>query len=318
MNTQQPDWALASPQRIEQALEATQRRGTGGWFALEFSERAPTDPKRYQVDGHELVMWRSEGELVVSPAACPHMGADLATGRVCRGKLVCPWHGLALPARGRTGWRPYPVHDDGQLVWVQMPAGDEALPRPILVERPTRRISAGHQLDLACDPQDVIANRLDPWHGAHLHPHSFSQLAVVDGDDEAFGLDVEVKVGWSLTTRARVTFHCPTARSIVMSIVDGVGKGSVLETHATPIAPGRTRVLETMSATSDHPLFRPLSSSGLFRRVLRQRLVARARRLWVEDAEYAERRCLLRGRKTAHRPPLASPQDEPVGLPYPI
>ena len=33
-----------------------------------------------------------------------------------------------------------------------------------------------------CEPQDVIANRLDPWHGAWFHPYAFSHLVV---DDEA-------------------------------------------------------------------------------------------------------------------------------------
>ncbi|WP_435844405.1 DUF5914 domain-containing protein, partial [Streptomyces griseus] len=27
-----------------------------------------------------------------------------------------------------------------------------------------------------CEPQDVVANRLDPWHGAWFHPYSFVDL----------------------------------------------------------------------------------------------------------------------------------------------
>ena len=33
-----------------------------------------------------------------------------------------------------------------------------------------------------CEPQDVIANRLDPWHGSWFHPYAFSHLIV---DDDA-------------------------------------------------------------------------------------------------------------------------------------
>ena len=33
-----------------------------------------------------------------------------------------------------------------------------------------------------CEPRDIVANRLDPWHGAWLHPYAFSDLAV---DDDA-------------------------------------------------------------------------------------------------------------------------------------
>ena len=30
-----------------------------------------------------------------------------------------------------------------------------------------------------CEPSDVIANRLDPWHGAWFHPYSFTRLDVL-------------------------------------------------------------------------------------------------------------------------------------------
>ena len=33
------------------------------------------------------------------PATCPHLGADLATGTVDCGALICPWHGLRLGRR---------------------------------------------------------------------------------------------------------------------------------------------------------------------------------------------------------------------------
>ena len=40
-----------------------------------------------------------------------------------------------------------------------------------------------------------------------------------------------------------------------MTIVRGDGLGSVVETHATPIAPGRTAIIEATLATSDRPGF---------------------------------------------------------------
>ena len=55
-------------------------------------------------------------------------------------------------------------------------------------------------------------------------------------------------------------FTSPEPRTIVMRIVDGEGAGSVVETHATPAAPGpdglpRTAVLEAVVAHSDRPGF---------------------------------------------------------------
>ena len=45
-------------------------------------------------------------------------------------------------------------------------------------------------------------------------------------------------------------FHCPDRRTIAMTIVDGEGTGSVVETHATRAAPERCRVIEAVVATS--------------------------------------------------------------------
>ena len=80
-----------------------------------------------------------------------------------------------------------------------------------------------------------------------------------------------------------------------MTIVDGEGTGSVVETHATPIAAGRTAVIEATLATSERPGF---GHALKLARWLRPAINARAARLWVEDIAYAERRYQLR----AHAP----------------
>jgi len=44
-----------------------------------------------------------------------------------------------------------------------------------------------------CEPDDVLANCLDPWHGAWFHPYSFANLRVTSVPDErADRLGVEV------------------------------------------------------------------------------------------------------------------------------
>jgi isorenieratene synthase len=60
-----------------------------------------------------------------------------------------------------------------------------------------------------------------------------------------------------------------------------------VETHATPIAPGRSAVIETTLATSDRPGFAVALRAARFIRPLIERAAAR---LWVEDIAYAERR----------------------------
>jgi hypothetical protein len=114
---------------------------------------------------------------------------------------------------------------------------------------------------------------------------------VLDADDERLLLRVAYKVAGPFAVEVDATFHCPDARTIVMTIVDGEGAGSVVETHATPIAPGRTAMIEATLATSDRPGF---VYAKKLARWLRPAINARAARLWVEDVAYAERRYALR------------------------
>lgn len=48
-----------------------------------------------------------EGEISVLNAHCPHMGADLSTGEIVGGRVVCPFHHWEFEASGRCGKIPY-------------------------------------------------------------------------------------------------------------------------------------------------------------------------------------------------------------------
>ena len=55
--------------------------------------------------GEQIVAWcDDEGRICVSDAFCPHLGSHLgpeAGGRVCDGKLVCPFHGFEFEIGGQ-------------------------------------------------------------------------------------------------------------------------------------------------------------------------------------------------------------------------
>lgn len=308
---QVPTYQQAEPALIDAALQRAHRRPTGNWYVFAASTDVRGDrPFGTSVAGLEIVAWRDEkGGLHVGPAACPHLGADLATGTVECGGLICPWHGLRLSGGREFGWKPLPAHDDGVLVWVRLDAigGEEPLDAPVLAARPTGpQLTAVTRLEGACEPRDIIANRLDPWHGAWFHPYSFAQLEVlsappVDADEDADVFTVAVtfhlgRVGMPVIT----AFSVPEPRTVVMHIVEGEGVGSVVETHATPIGPGpdgrpRTAVIEAVIAASGRtgfqlsllgaPLLRPLMKLG-------------AARLWRDDLAYAERRYALRAKES--------------------
>ena len=263
---QAPTYQQAEPALIDAALQRAHRRPTGNWYVFAASTDVRGDrPFGTRVAGLEIVAWRDEtGGLHVGPATCPHLGADLATGTVECGGLICPWHGLRLSGGREFGWKPLPAHDDGVLVWVRLDGigGEEPLDAPVLAARPAGpRLAAVTRLEGACEPRDIIANRLDPWHGAWFHPYSFAQLEVlsappVDADDDAdiFTMAVTFHLG-RLGMPVITAFSVPEPRTVVMHIVEGEGVGSVVETHATPIGPGpagrpRTAVIEAVIAAA--------------------------------------------------------------------
>lgn len=295
-----PDWAQARAHWIERCVAASQARSTGGWFVLDASRRVGRAARCYVVAGEPLVTFRDRGGRVIAgPDRCPHFGARLSEGRIEGDAVVCPWHGLALGALPRGGWRPLPTHDDGVLVWVRLDeAGAQPSPLPPRSARPSSFLAGVVRAEVRCDPIDVIANRFDPWHGTHLHPYAFSRLAVVEVGAEHVTVRVARRIAGPIAIEVDARFESPAPRTIVMTIVAGEGAGSVVETHATPIEPGRTAVIEASLAASDRPSFRlvrPLAS------LVRALLERSARRLWVDDGRYAERLYELRGRDRGGR-----------------
>jgi isorenieratene synthase len=289
-----PDWQQARPRAIARALERALARPHGNWYVVGESRLLGEDPRHLRIAGEDLVAWRVSGELIIAPDACPHMGASLADSRVCGGKLICPWHALALGKEGHGAWKRYAVHEDGVLSWVRIGPEVPEVALPILAPRPETFLEGVVQLEVRCDPADIIANRLDPWHGVHFHPYAFATLTVLDLDDDVLKVRVAKRLIGRVVAETDATFHSPEPRSIVMTIVEGEGRGSVVETHATPIEPGRTMVVEATLATSDRPGFR---HARKLQRFIRPFIERSARRLWVDDAAYAERLYLLRTRR---------------------
>lgn len=306
-----PTYQDAEPGLINAALARANRRPSGNWYVFAASTDIRDDrPFGTRVAGLEIVAWRDQqGSLRVGPAACPHLGANLATGKVECGGLTCRWHGLRLEGGREFGWKPLPAHDDGVLVWVRLDniGGEPPLDTPVIPTRPTGdRLIVVTRLVGVCEPDDVIANRLDPWHGAWFHPYSFTQLEVisappidVDEANDRFQVAVTFRVG-RFGVPVIAEFTTPERRTIVMRIVDGEGVGSVVETHATPMGPGpdgrpRTAVVEAVVAQSDRARFRKsLRVAPLITPMVR----FASARLWRDDLEYAERRYAVRAKET--------------------
>lgn len=309
---QKPTYREAPPAVIEAAVKRATARPSGNWFVFAASREVRRDkPYGAVIAGVELVAWRnSDGLLRAGPGVCPHLGAPLALGAIDRGKVVCRWHGLAVgDDRERTGWLSLPSHDDGVLCWVRLDrvGGEEPTPAPVELVRPQGAylLDAVARMRGTCEPVDIVANRLDPWHGAWFHPYSFSDLRVLeipDGTDDPradrFLVDVTFRLGGPIGVPVTAEFTCPGPRTVVMRILTGEGEGSVVETHATPAGLGddgrpRTDVIEATVATSDRPGFGCAVRAAS---ALRPAMRWATGRLWRDDLAYAERRYQLRAR----------------------
>lgn len=306
---QKGTWRSARPSTIAAALERARARPAGNWFVLAGSGQVGKDePFTRTVGGIEVVAWRTpDGGLRAGPGICPHLGAPLGEGAVDRGQLVCRWHGLRLTGRGGPGWTPFPTHDDGVLAWVRLDSvgGEQPLESPVVPRRPALRESIAEVATTVgvCEPDDIVANRLDPWHGSWFHPYSFAELSVrhapaLDSAEENdfFEVLVTFKVFPGVGVPVTAGFTCPEPRTVVMRILEGEGAGSVVETHATPLGTDsrgepRTAVVEATVAHSRRRGFRAVLPAAALLRPLIRRV---ALRLWVDDLAYAQRRYELR------------------------
>ena len=301
---QRPTYRDAQPAIINAALDRAQHRPTGNWYVFAASRDVRIGrPFGARVAGIDLVAWRDKHRrLRVGPGSCPHLGADLATGIVRGGVLYCRWHGLALDGETcELRWKPFPSYDDGVLAWVRLDAvgGEAPMDEPAVAPRPSgATLTAVTDMVGHCEPSDIIANRLDPWHGAWFHPYSFTRLQVLTTpteEDDRFLVSVTFRMG-HFGVPVIAEFTTPEARTVVMRIIEGEGTGSVVETHATPTGVGPdgrpgVAMIEAIIAASQRPGFKAARRAGpLITPLMRYA----ATRLWRDDLAYAERRYLRR------------------------
>ncbi len=83
-----------------------------GWYFVE-SRKAILKSKLIQKTwmGEEIVVWMDDdGKICVADAYCPHLGANLGPdggGRICAGRLICPFHGFEFDASGQCVATPF-------------------------------------------------------------------------------------------------------------------------------------------------------------------------------------------------------------------
>ncbi len=71
----------------------------------------PGTVKGVQVAEHSLALINVDGSVYAVNGICPHRGGPLASGRLIKGELSCPWHGFRYDPR--TGRATMPAQHPG-------------------------------------------------------------------------------------------------------------------------------------------------------------------------------------------------------------
>ncbi|MEE3716719.1 aromatic ring-hydroxylating dioxygenase subunit alpha [Tumidithrix elongata RA019] len=163
------------------------------WYAVEFSNLITHKPKRIEVLGEELVIYRTDGDKIVALRdRCVHRGSTLSNGWLDRGCIVCPYHGwqyqadgtcvkipanppnLGIPLKAKV--KAYPVQEKYGWVWVFM--GDPqrlqqtSIPELEHLNDPTLARIEG-DFHWSANYERVLENSLDIAHAPFVHAGAF-------------------------------------------------------------------------------------------------------------------------------------------------
>lgn len=71
-----------------------------GWTpALEFTKIREREPRRIEVAGHPVLLYREGDFIQAVGAVCPHAGGPLEQGKFFNGCVQCPWHDSVFALR---------------------------------------------------------------------------------------------------------------------------------------------------------------------------------------------------------------------------
>ena len=251
-----------------------------GWYRVLGSKSLRRGQVRYiECLGRALVVWRSEDadDVFAMSAFCPHLGANLAHGRVCRNRIECPFHAWQFTGDGRAARVPYsdtvptrvatesfPVQEvHGQIFMYHRGGGarqqaGEAVPYPVPripeVDDGSFVFRGHHDAGrVRMHMIELIENAADPAHFTYLHNRMnvpWTQIPVpgvelehsarLDFDDDREPWRMPVL----LETVLRVFGH-RIERTRAKTRVTYTGAGSILNLRITLPGVGDVEIVQT-------------------------------------------------------------------------
>jgi phenylpropionate dioxygenase-like ring-hydroxylating dioxygenase large terminal subunit len=142
-------------------------------------------PVRVRLLGEHWVLWRDEqGKACAALDQCPHRGAQLSLGRVCQGKIECPYHGWVFDGEGRCvsipavpGFKPPATHGLRTvslmtaygLLWLRPDGGEAGIPHwEGEADERLRKVRVGPYVVASSAPR-IVENFLDQAHFSYVH-----------------------------------------------------------------------------------------------------------------------------------------------------
>jgi vanillate O-demethylase monooxygenase subunit len=158
------------------------------WFPIAVAAEVGDKPRQARLLDVDLVLFRSEGAIVVARDQCPHRGMMLSRGWVEDGQLICPYHGLhfagdghctLIPSRpgGRISDRLslalVPALERFGLVWATLCGDDARLPEFDAWDNEDFQRVVCTPVDIACSAGRQVEGFLDVSHFAWAHTGTF-------------------------------------------------------------------------------------------------------------------------------------------------
>ncbi len=160
------------------------------WHPVALVEAVADAPVAVSLLEQPLVLWRDgTGSLQAWADQCPHRGARLSLGKVCAGRLECPYHGWQFESTGRCvqvpalpefvppathAARTFAVQEQYGLIWVRLAQASDAVFQPSLPVFPAeadaqlRKVNCG-PYDVAASGPRIVENFLDMAHFGFVH-----------------------------------------------------------------------------------------------------------------------------------------------------
>jgi phenylpropionate dioxygenase-like ring-hydroxylating dioxygenase large terminal subunit len=156
-----------------------------GWYAICKVEEVKTSKaKSFYICGQRVVLYRnSENQVFAMDSFCPHMGLDLALGKVEGSELRCKFHGWKFNQEGQLSHIPcgeksdrefnlnaYAVEEQYGYIWIYP---DKVAPEPVFVPAQLKGKALIYwrmePLSRACHPHVPMINGIDAQHVKAVH-----------------------------------------------------------------------------------------------------------------------------------------------------